>query len=235
VNAARSLVVAIDGPSGSGKSTIAREVAARFRFRYLDTGAMYRAVTWYVLQRGMDPHDAAAVAAILTEVTVTSGTDPGAPTIAVNGTDVAVAIRGAEVTEAVSPVSAVPEVRAFLVERQRREVAAASAAGTGIVVEGRDIGSQVLPDADVKIYLTADPEERARRRARQDAEAEHGSRGMTATHRSISRRDELDSTRASSPLRMARDAHLLDSTGMDIAATIEAAVALVTAAGGAPR
>lgn len=235
MSVAQPLVVAIDGPSGSGKSTIARELAKRFGFRYLDTGAMYRAVTWYVLQRGIDPHDAAAVAAILTEVTLTSGTDPEAATIAVNNTDVSVAIRGGDVTDAVSLVSAVPEVRALLVDRQRREVLDASRADAGIVVEGRDIGSEVLPDADVKIYLTAEPAERARRRSKQDSEGEHGSRGLSATHAAIDRRDELDSTRASSPLRMARDAHLLDSTGLDLAETIDAAAAFVEATGGVPR
>lgn len=230
-----SLVIALDGPSGSGKSSVARGVAARFGYRYLDTGAMYRAITWYVLERGIDPADPVDVAALLTEVTLDSGTDPVTPSILVNEVDVSGPIRGQAVTDSVSLVSAVPEVRAFLVVEQRRDVAEALAAGTGIVVEGRDIGSHVLPDADVKVFLTADPEVRAQRRALQEADSEHGSDGVDATHESLVRRDELDSTRASSPLRQAVSAVVVDATHLDLGQTIDRVAALVADAGGVPR
>ena len=160
----RSPVIAIDGPSGSGKSSTSRGVAARLGLRYLDTGAMYRAMTWWLLRHGVDVHDAAAVAARVDEPEILSGTDPLGPTILVDGVDVGLAIRSDEVNAAVSPVSAVPEVRARLVELQREAIG-----DGGIVVEGRDIGSVVAPDADVKVYLTADAAARAdapRRRGR---------------------------------------------------------------------
>jgi cytidylate kinase len=150
--AAESLVIAVDGTSGSGKSSTCRGVAARLGLRYLDTGAMFRAVTWWLLQHGVDVHDPAAVAALADRPVLASGTDPLAPTIAVDSTDVSRAIRGDDVTRAVSPVSVVPEVRARLLELQREVIGHG-----GIVVEGRDIGSVVWPQAQVKVYLTADP------------------------------------------------------------------------------
>ena len=162
-------VVAIDGPSGSGKSSTSRGVARALGLDYLDTGAMYRAMAWYMLDRGVDVADPAAVAALADQPTLASTTDPDAPTIAVDGVDVSEPIRGEAVTGAVSPVAAVPEVRARLVELQRAVVAASLADGRGIVVEGRDIGTVVLPDATAKIFLTADPEARAARRALEDA------------------------------------------------------------------
>lgn len=230
-----TLVVAVDGPSGSGKSSVARGVARQFGYRYLDTGAMYRAVTWYVLERGFDPADGVAVAALLTEVSLASGTDPQQPSIHVNGQDVSEPIRGRAVTDAVSAVSAVPEVREFLVQQQRRTVTEAQEAGCGIVVEGRDIGAHVLPQADVKVFLTADAEVRAERRALQDSNSAHGSHGVGATHESLLRRDELDSSRTASPMRQADGAVVVDATNLDLAATIDAVAALVTAAGGMPR
>ncbi len=227
-------IVAVDGPSGSGKSSVSRGVAERFGYRYLDTGAMYRAATWFMLDRDVDPADPVAVAAALPDLTITSGTDPMAPTISVNGVDVSTPIRGDDVTSAVSLVSAVPEVRRAMRDLQRRVAAEASRDGAGIVVEGRDIGSEVLPDADAKIYLTADPAVRAARRAAQDADSVHGTAGVAATEESLRRRDELDTTRASSPLRMAEDAHLVDATELDLDATISAVCAIVTQALGEP-
>ncbi len=165
------IVVAIDGPSGSGKSSTSRGVASRLRLRYLDTGAMFRAMTWWMLRSGVDVHDPAAVAARVGEPEILSGTDPLGPTILVDGTDVGLAIRSDEVNAAVSPVSAVPEVRARLLQLQRDVIGAG-----GIVVEGRDIGSVVAPDAAVKVYLTADPAARALRRA-----AEEGGSDLEAT------------------------------------------------------
>ena len=226
----KQTVVAIDGPSGSGKSSVSRGVAEVFGFRYLDTGAMYRAATWQVLQAGIDPTDAVAVANEISHAAITSGTDPREPTIEVNGKDVATAIRGDEVTNAVSLVSAVAEVRSTLVTLQRSEVANSLAAGQGIVVEGRDIGTVVLPDAKVKIFLTADAAVRARRRSRQDAESQHGSRGDAATEESLLRRDQIDSQRKASPLRPAEDAVEVDATDLDLAQTIDAVVRLVEAA-----
>jgi len=196
------VVVAIDGPSGSGKSSTSRGVATRLGLRYLDTGAMYRALTWWMLRHDVPVDDPAAVAARCTEPEIVSGTDPSAPTITVDGVDVAVAIRTTEVTGAVSAVSAVPQVRARLLALQRSVID-----GGGIVVEGRDIGSVVAPDAEVKVYLTADAAARAARRA-----AEEGGSDLSATETSLLARDRIDSTRTASPLTMAEGAVHVDTT-----------------------
>ena len=155
-----TLVVAIDGPSGSGKSTVARGVARLLGLRYLDTGAMYRAVTWLVLHEGVDVDDGAAVTALAEQADLQVTTTPDPVTVHIAGHDVTADIRGADVTAAVSRVSAAPGVRAAMVDRQRRLIGAG-----GIVVEGRDIGTTVAPDAPVKIFLTADEQVRAGRRA----------------------------------------------------------------------
>ena len=167
------LVVAVDGPSGSGKSSTARGVAERLGLAYLDTGAMYRAMTWALLQRGTDLSDPEAIARDAERVAISSGTDPLAPTIEVDRRDVSGPIRGVDVTSNVSLVAAVQRVRELLVLLQRETV---DASPDGIVVEGRDIGSVVLPDAPVKIFLVADPAARAARRA-----AELGGIDATAT------------------------------------------------------
>jgi cytidylate kinase len=190
-----ALVIAIDGPAGSGKSTVARAVAASLGWSFLDTGAMYRAVTVEALFRGLDITDDAAVAALAQEVTLTT-----LPRVTVNGRDVEDEIRSDEINVAVSIVAANPLVRAAMVARQR-ELAAAQPLGT--VVEGRDITTVVFPNASVKIYLTASLEERARRR---------GDEGEA----SVARRDQADSTRVASPLRQADDALVLDTTGRDV-------------------
>lgn len=226
-DAAGCAVVAIDGPSGSGKSSVAKGTARTLGLAYLDTGAMYRAMAWWMLQHGIDVTDAAAVAARSADPVITSRTDPDAPGIRADGVDVAEAIRGPAVTAAVSSVSAVPEVRHRLVELQRGEVARCSAAGRGIVVEGRDIGSVVLPDADVKVYLTADVRIRAERRAAQDAGLAHGSAGTDATHEDLLRRDAHDSGRSVSPLQMAPGAVEVDATYLTLEETIDAVVQLV--------
>lgn len=189
------LVIAIDGPAGSGKSTVARAVAALLGWSFLDTGAMYRAVTHDALLRGIDVNDAAAVAALADEVTITT-----LPRVTVNGRDVEDEIRSDEINVAVSVVAANPEVRSSMVARQR-DFAAAQPLGT--VVEGRDITTVVFPHAPVKIYLTASLEERARRRGDESED-------------SVARRDEADSTRDASPLRQADDALVLDTTGRDV-------------------
>ena len=196
------VVVAIDGPSGSGKSSTSRGVARRLGLRYLDTGAMYRAITWWMLRNDVPVDDPAAVAARCGEPAIVSGTDPADPTITVDGRDVAAAIRTPEVTGAVSAVSAVPQVRARLLDLQRSVID-----GGGIVVEGRDIGSVVAPDAEVKVYLTADAAARALRRA-----AEEGGSDVSATESSLLARDRVDSTRTVSPLIMAEGAVHLDTT-----------------------
>jgi cytidylate kinase len=210
--------VAIDGTSGSGKSTTSRGVATRLGLRYLDTGAMYRAVTWWMLEQGVDVDDAEEVAARVTEPVLESGTDPAHPTITVNGTDVAVPIRSQPVTSAVSAVSAVPGVRAWLLERQRGIIG-----DGGIVVEGRDIGTVVAPEAPVKVYLTADPEARATRRTAELADTTT----VENTHEDLLRRDRADSGRAVSPLEAAVDAHHIDTTAYTLDEVIEQVVALV--------
>ncbi len=211
------VVVAIDGPSGSGKSSTSRGVATRLGLRYLDTGAMYRAITWWMLRHGVPVDDPAAVAARAGEADIVSGTDPSDPTIVVDGTDVAVAIRTPEVTGAVSSVSAVPAVRARLLDLQRAVIG-----GGDIVVEGRDIGSAVAPDADVKVYLTADAAARAARRA-----AEEGGADVSATESSLLARDRIDSTRTASPLTMAEGAVHLDSTPYTLDEVVDLIVRLV--------
>jgi CMP/dCMP kinase len=212
-----SVVVAMDGPSGSGKSSTSRGVARRLGLRYLDTGAMFRAITWWMLQHEVDVNDAAAVASHAHHPVLVSGTDPEAPTITVDGKDVAGPIRSPEVTAAVSAVSAVPEVRARLLQDQRTIIGAG-----GIVVEGRDIGTVVAPDAAVKVYLTADPEARAERRT-----AEMAGTDVTATREDLLRRDRYDSGRATAPLAMAEGAHHIDTTPYTLDEVIEQVVALV--------
>lgn len=219
------LVVAVDGTSGSGKSSTSRGVADRLGLRYLDTGAMFRAMTWWMLERGVDVHDPAAVAARCGEPEIVSGTDPLGPTITVDGTDVAVAIRSDDVNAAVSPVSAVPEVRARLLALQRAVIAAETDRG-GIVVEGRDIGSVVAPDAPVKVYLSADPAARAARRA-----AEQGGADVAATRASLLARDRIDSGRAAAPLVQADGAVHIDTTSATLEEVIDLVVSLVESAG----
>ncbi|MBI1350680.1 MAG: (d)CMP kinase [Actinomycetales bacterium] len=209
-------VVAVDGPAGSGKSSVCRGVASTLGLRYLDTGAMYRAMTWALLERGVDPDDAVAVAEAAPDVVIVSGTDPVDPTIHVGAVDVAGPIRGGDVTAAVSAVSAVPSVREQLVALQRAEVASAAAAGHGIVVEGRDITTVVLPDADLKVFVTADPSVRAARRAKQDAELGHPVADVQATEDALRSRDAKDSNRAASPLARAADAIVVDTTHMTL-------------------
>ncbi|WP_033442731.1 (d)CMP kinase [Saccharothrix sp. NRRL B-16314] len=219
-------VVALDGPSGTGKSSAARRLAAGLGARYLDTGAMYRAVTLAVLRAGVDLADPAAVAAVARDAVLVQGTDPDRSTTSLDGEDVGAEIRGPEVTLAVSPVSAVPAVRAQLVAEQRRIIAEALAEVGGIVVEGRDIGTAVVPDAPLKVYLTADAEARAQRRAKQDSASGRQST-LDATLADVQRRDTYDSTRAVSPLRAADDAVVLDTTSLDLAGTLAALMGLV--------
>lgn len=211
------VVVAVDGPSGAGKSSVSRAVARRLGLRYLDTGSMYRALTWWVLDQGIDEHDQVAVAKSALSPQIEAGTNPAAPTISVDGVDVRRAIRTDRVTAAVSAVSAVPDVRARMVLMQREAIAAG-----GIVVEGRDIGTAVAPDAAVKVFLTASEEVRAARRA-----AEHSAADTEATRVAQRRRDQLDSSRPASPLRMAPDAVLVDATDLTLDDVVDRVVQLV--------
>ncbi|CAB4927349.1 unannotated protein [freshwater metagenome] len=221
-------VVAVDGPAGSGKSSVCRGVAGRLGYRYLDTGAMYRAITWAVLRAGIDPSDSDAVREFAGLPSIISGTDPLEPTIAVDGIDVSDPIRTPEVTGAVSAVSAVPAVRDRLVELQRSHAEAAEWAGAGIVVEGRDIGSVVLPAAGLKVFLTADPEIRALRRAREQAGTDTvGEQSLTETGAALSRRDAYDASRAASPMTQAPDAVVVDTTEMTLDQVIDRVCALV--------
>jgi cytidylate kinase len=215
----QGIVIAVDGTSGSGKSSTSRGVAERMSLRYLDTGAMFRAMTWWLLQQGVDVTDPGAVAAVCDRPVIASGTDPLAPTITVDGTDVSVEIRREDVTAAVSPVSAVPEVRARLLGLQREVIGEG-----GIVVEGRDIGSVVWPAAEVKVYLSADPDARARRRA-----AEEGGSDVATTQQSLLERDRIDSGRATAPLTMADGAVHVDSTHLSLDEVIDRIVGLAVA------
>ncbi|MEO6794428.1 MAG: (d)CMP kinase [Mycobacterium sp.] len=210
MSAASGIVVALDGPAGTGKSSVARELAEVLRSRYLDTGAMYRVVTLAVLRSGIDLDDAAGIARIADSVEVSVDSQPDGDRAYLGGEDVSREIRGDEVTRAVSGVSAVPAVRIRLVDLQRQLVCQAG----GVVVEGRDIGTVVLPDADVKFFLTASAETRARRRNDQNVKAglPDDYAGVLAD---VLRRDELDSTRAMSPLRPADDAVIVDTGEMN--------------------
>ena len=199
-------VVAVDGPSGSGKSTVSRRLATALDGVYLDTGAMYRAVTWAVLQAGVDLADQEAIAKIALETELSIGTDPAAPHFEANGVSVDAPIRGPEVTGAVSAVAAVPAVRKHLVFLQQEIIGS----HPRIVVEGRDIASVVAPDADLKVYLTASSAARAQRRSAEDAT------DVAATEADLARRDKLDSSRKADPLRQATDAIEVDTTGMGI-------------------
>jgi cytidylate kinase len=215
-------VVALDGPSGTGKSTVARGLARRLGLRYLDTGAMYRAVTLAVLRSGLALDDPHAIAQLAGRAVLEVSTDPDAPGIRLDGADVSAAIRTVEVTRAVSAVSAVRAVRTVLVDRQRSLIGSG-----GIVVEGRDIGSVVWPQACPKVYLTASPEARARRRA-----GELGaSADVAVVAADIARRDRFDSTRSVSPLSRADGAVELDTTELSVAQVIDRLVALTVAAG----
>ncbi|MGZ6779469.1 MAG: (d)CMP kinase [Mycobacterium sp.] len=224
------MTIAVDGPAGTGKSSVSRGLAHALGARYLDTGAMYRIVTLAVLRAGVDLGDTSAIESVASDVPLSVGYDPDQDRAYLDAEDVSAEIRGAAVTKAVSAVSAVPAVRARLVDLQR-ELAAGS---DSVVVEGRDIGTVVLPDADVKIFLTASAEERARRRNEQNV-----ANGMKDDYEGVladvRRRDHLDSTRAVSPLRAADDALVVDTSEMSESEVVDHLVELVEQRAGAPR
>jgi cytidylate kinase len=205
-------VVAIDGPSGSGKSTVARTLAERLGLDYLDTGAMYRAIAFAAVQRGLDPLDGTLMDKLAADVDlVTVG-----PEVVVDGYDASIEIRGPEVTKAVSAVAAHPGVRRQMVSRQREWIRSHG----GGVVEGRDIGTEVWPDAELKVYLTADLEVRAARR-----KAEMAAEDRQEVADDLARRDALDSTRATSPLRRADGAIEIDTTYLTVEEIVDALLA----------
>lgn len=216
-DAPKQVVVAIDGPAGAGKSTVGRAVADRLGLDYLDTGAMYRAVTFAALRRGLDPADEDDIADLseMVEMTVTS--TPSGTEVQVDGVDATIEIRGREVTAAVSAVAANSRVRTELVRRQRRWVAERN----GGVVEGRDIGSVVFPDAALKLFVTASPRVRAERRV-----AEIGG-DVAEVEESIIERDRKDSTRSDSPLAEASDAVLVDTSGLSVDQVVERVIGLL--------
>lgn len=205
------MIIAIDGPSGAGKSTVAKAVARKLGFSCLDTGAMYRAIAWRAVQDGVALDDECGLGRIARTYDIEFSHESGEPAprgVSIDGVDVTDAIRTAEIDRAVSPVSAAPSVREALVDQQRRIGRAGD-----YVVEGRDIGTVVFPEAEVKVFLTASDEERAHRRVRQNADRGIGSIDYDEVLEDLRRRDERDSSRAASPLRPADDAVMLDSTG----------------------
>ena len=212
----------MDGPSGSGKSSTSRGVAARLGLRYLDTGAQFRAFTAWMIDHQVDFSDPSAIAAAAAEPEIVSGTDPEDPTITVDGRDVAVEIRSQAVTDHVSAVASVPEVRERLLHLQRDIIG-----DGGIVVEGRDIGSVVAPGAEVKVYLTADPTARAARRT-----AENGAGSVEATQVDLLRRDAIDSGRAVAPATMPEGAVHIDTTPYSLDEVVDQVVELVREAAG---
>ena len=210
------LVIAIDGPSGAGKGTVARAIAAELAYRHIDSGAMYRAIGWKALDAGVALDDEAAVVELAGRAHVTVSDRA----VAIDGTDVTRAIRTPEIDRAATSVARLPRVRAVLVDRQRR-----MGAGGGIVMEGRDIGTVVFPNADVKIYLDAAPEERARRRAADPAH--NGPAAVADVATALTARDEIDRTRAASPLYAAPDAVMVDTTGKRIDEVVKEVLAIV--------
>jgi cytidylate kinase len=208
----RDLIIAIDGPSGAGKGTIAREVAARLDYRHIDTGAMYRAVAWKALQTGTDLRDESAVA-VLSE---RAAFDLAGGRVVIDGHNVTRAIRTPEIDAAAAAVARHPAVRRVLVKRQR-----ALGEGGGVVMEGRDIGTVVFPDADIKIFLDASAEERARRRAADPAHRVSEAALLSDVATALAERDRSDSTRAASPLAMAADAIHVETTSLSVEKVVE--------------
>jgi CMP/dCMP kinase len=219
-------VIALDGPSGTGKSTVARRLAVSLGAGYLDTGAMYRAVTLAVLRAGVATDDDQAVLTVAENVDLRVSTDPSQQEVLLGGENVGSEIRGQAVTLAVSAVSAVAPVRALLVARQMRIIDEVCQERGGIVVEGRDIGTVVAPDAALKVYLTASSDARARRRSLQDS-ADGRAASLDETKQDVDRRDRLDTGRAASPLQPADDAVWLDTTNLDLQGVLDEIMAIV--------
>jgi len=222
-------VIAVDGPAGSGKSSAARGVARALGLRYLDTGAMYRALTWWLLSSGLDTADPELVARHAAEPVIEVGVDPAAPQITVDGVDVSGRIRSRRVSNAVSAVASVPEVRVHLIARQRDIIGRHAGPGSGIVAEGRDIGTVVAPDALVKVFLTASEEVRAQRRSA-DLAADPGATAVV-TRREQHRRDRADAPQTG----MAADAVKIDSSSLSLAEVVRLITDLVRERTGATQ
>ena len=219
------LVVAIDGPSSSGKSTVGTEVASRLRYRFCDTGLLYRAIAWLALERRVAPTDVAGLVPLAAEIRLVADSRGRLRRVEADGRDVTVEVRSAVVDRAVSDYSKVPELRVALVSRQR-----AIAAEGGIIMAGRDIGTVILPNADVKIFLSASPEERARRRAAQRKPTEEGEAEQILDE--LRRRDAIDSSREIAPLRPAPDALLVNTDGNTFDQTVAMVVSAIRSAEG---
>lgn len=215
---ARKLIIAIDGPSGAGKGTIARALAGRLEYRHVDTGAMYRAVAWKALSEGLDLQDEVTVASVSDRARF----DLDAGRVVIDGVDVSTAIRTPAIDKGAAAVARHPAVRRALVTRQRE-----MGRGGGVVMEGRDIGTVVFPDADLKIFLDASPEERARRRAADPAHSAAGSSALVDVATALAERDHSDATRTASPLAMAPDAVHIETTGVPIGSVVDQVMAIV--------
>ena len=222
-----SLVIAVDGPAGSGKSTAARQIATALGLRYLDTGAMYRALTWWLREQHVELADTAAVVARIAEPRIEVGTDPERPWVTVDGREVGGPIRSRQVSNSVSTVAAIPQVRALLIGRQRAIIAAADA---GIVAEGRDIGTVVAPDAVVKVYLTASEEVRARRRSADLADDDPAAT-VSAVQHEQARRDQRDAAQ----MAVAVDAVEIDTSRLTLTAVVGQVVDLARARQAVPH
>jgi cytidylate kinase len=213
----KPLIIAIDGPSGAGKGTVARTIAAKLRFRHVDSGAMYRAVGWKAVETHVSLDDEEGIARLAERAQI----DVSTAQVTIDGVDVTKAIRTPEIDRAAAAVARLPKVRAVLVERQRQ-----IGIGGAVVMEGRDIGTVVFPRADVKIYLDASPEERARRRA-QDPAHSLGASSVVDVVTALAARDELDRTRTASPLYAAPDATIVDTTDKSIEAVTDEVMAVI--------
>jgi CMP/dCMP kinase len=222
------LIVAVDGPSSSGKSTVGAEVARRMRYRFCDTGLLYRAVTWLALERGVAPAEVSALVPLAAEVRLVADARGRLRHVEADGRDVTSEVCRAAVDRSVSDYSKVPELRAALVPRQRDLVG-----DGGIIMAGRDIGTVILPDADVKIYLSASAEERARRRATQRGTVDEAAADQILDE--LRRRDSIDSSRETAPLKTARDAVIINTDGNSFEDTVGAVVRAIRAAEGARR
>jgi CMP/dCMP kinase len=216
----RSLIIAIDGPSGAGKSTLGRMLARELNLLYIDTGSMYRAVALAVMESSVSSHDDVAVGSLAARVSIDLRGDPDSLEITLEGRDVTEEIRSEEVTHLSSIISAIPEVRRAMVERQREM------GKQGAVLNGRDIGTVVFPEADVKFFLTAVPEERAKRRFVEE-HAQDRSVSFDETLADMSERDQRDTTRSDSPLTTAKDAMVIDSTGLSVNDVFEQMMAVI--------